>query len=129
MKKTFSVSTIVALSAILFASGISNVGIAHAEPAVVIHDWGKCTFAVTEGPPYQAVTTEDSMVVLTNSKNGNKILKCQAILDDPPEKAVRLNGASTGAQCSAFGELTDKWHTTVSASGHAKIVCLFKADK
>ena len=110
MKKTLILAS-------LFAVGISNV---NAEPAVIITDF-QCAGIDGNGG---SVSTTNSKVVITNSKNGVVNFKCHfSEVPNDTGKAVHHDYDSTGALCSTLTGSTDDWKMTVGRGGNAVLSC------
>jgi hypothetical protein len=118
------------VSGILAAVAMTTGGIfapALAAPAMHIGHDG-CTMGDGDGGvdffPDAKVTEVD-----TNSVNDNITYKCTADVPNHSGQAVIYNNENTGVQCgnTDFAVLTTDWQETVSASGHAKLVCHFKS--
>lgn len=115
-------------------SGVLAVGFTttvHAEPAFT--GWGGCSIWDGNG---DLQTSGSFHVVITNSKDGNTIVTCQA-KDLPNDSGVAVHydinnhpPAPYGGQCfiTVNNEMyfTDDWKVTVSASGNASGVCKFE---
>ncbi len=116
----------IAAAAILFlglAAGGSRDSVASADnnAATVI---GGFACGILDGNGV-VVGTTNSMAVITQSANGNAMLRCQADVTPPSSgQAARFDNASTGLLCSIPGVgATANWHETVSADGHATLIC------
>lgn len=94
--------------------------------ALVIDPAGTCYLLNGDGV---IVETSDSKVVLTQSSNGNKLLRCQATVANSTGRAVTYdtnnNPFFPGFECGAPLGGTTNWHQTVSASGEATLHCHF----
>jgi exopolysaccharide biosynthesis protein len=101
------------------------------QAAVVIKD-GSCTVRDSDGNDVQATEVHK---VITSSKNGNVMLRCQAKdIPNATGKAVVWDFNSTGGgRCGVIvgnGNFvfTSDWQQTLSADGRATIVCHVKTQ-
>ncbi len=115
----------VALGALFLATTLtSSDGIAEADGngAVVINDAG-CRIPDGTGTSVDADSYHE---VITQSQNGNTVLKCSVKgVANPTGQAVRFDFDSTGSPCTTNAGLTENWHSIVSASGNATLTCVF----
>jgi hypothetical protein len=118
------------LAALAMATGGSFIP-AIAAPAMHIGHDG-CTMGDGDGNGQffaDAKVTE----VDTNSANGNITYKCTADVPNHTGHAVKYDsennpvGPGLGCTNSAHDQVTLDWQETISASGHAKLVCHFKS--
>ena len=118
------------LLSVVFLAGFS--GAALADPAVII-DGENCLMIDGNG---SLTSTNDSKVIATQSRNGNSVWKCKAMLPNDTGMAVRWDSENNpffaGVQCNIptpFGiNSTTDWKITVSAEGDATATCRFKGD-
>ena len=120
MKKNKKNIFIVLAMVTMMAIGVATVS---AEPAVVIIGEGICGGLDGAGKQF---TSSDVHLVITNSRNGNVILKCKAKgVPNDTGKAVHWDAFNTGFPClTLVGGPTNNWHETVSASGNATVTCI-----
>lgn len=99
-----------------------GTGVASANSgALVIDDFG-CRLLDGNG---RITFTSSSHAVITQSENGNRVLKCSAKgLNNSTGKAAHFDRASTGYLCNAMGVITANWHNKVSKSGNSTLTCL-----
>jgi hypothetical protein len=89
---------------------------AFAEHAIVIND-NQCIILDGNG---DEIFPEDDAHNITTSQNSHYI--CEADVTPPPGgQAVHFDYGNTGLTC---GDGNFIWHETVSANGHAVVVCL-----
>ena len=112
-----------ALMAVAALSGFGTSTAYGSSPAVVINDFG-CILLDGDG---QMAWTSSSHAVITNSENGNRVLKCSAKgLDNSTGKATHFDSKDTGYLCMAYGVITADWRNVVSKSGNSTLTCLVK---
>ena len=116
-------------SMILFASlalALPAKSWADSERAAVVISGGGCTVMDADGNDVAATEVHK---VITNNKNGNTTLRCQAKdIPNATGKAVTWDFNSTGGKkCGVDVNgnfvMTSDWHQTLSADGRATIVC------
>ena len=116
-------ATLVA-SALIAVTALSSFGTSTAYgsgPALVIDDFG-CYLLDGDG---QMAWTSSSHAVITNSENGNRVLKCSAKgLENSSGKAAHFDLKNTGYLCMAYGVITADWRNVVSKSGNSTLTCL-----
>ena len=102
---------------------------AESEQAAVVINGGGCTVRDSSGAD---VLATDVHKTITNNKNGNVTLRCQA-KDVPNDtgKAVlwdfnNTGGRKCGIDVNGSFVMTDDWQETLSADGRATIVCHIK---
>jgi hypothetical protein len=113
---------VVGLGALLLAATLTGSdSVAQANNgAVVINDQG-CALLDGDG---NSISTSESHAVITNSKNGNTLLKCSVKgVANSTGKAVHFDFDNTGITCATNSGSTENWHETVSASGNATLTC------
>ena len=100
--------------------------------AVVITQEGGCLVRDSDG---NKIYVGDVHKVITNSKNGNVTLRCQATdVPNTTGQAVHWDTNNTGGgKCGIElnGEMvfTDDWRQTLSADGQATTICHIKKDQ
>ena len=103
-----------------------------ADPAVIIDD----QFCLVIDGNGNLTNTNDSKVIATQSKNGNAVWKCKAMVPNDTGMAARWDSENnpffSGVACNIptpFGnkETTD-WKITVSSEGDATATCRFNGD-
>ncbi len=89
--------------------------------AVVINDFG-CIILDGDG---NLTWTSKGHTVITDSENGNRVLKCSRKgLDNSTGKAAHFDMGNTGYLCNAYGVITTNWRNKVSKSGNSTLTCL-----
>ncbi len=91
-------------------------------PAVVIKD-GLCGVI---GPNGEFFTTQDSHIVISNDKNGNRKITCHGTLPgyiNPPTKAVHWDYESLGKLCNIGSGSTENWKAVITPSGKVMLSC------
>ena len=118
------VVAVLAVGAFLLITTFNGSGsdVAQGAAAVVINDQG-CGLLDGDG---NFVSADSDHTVLTQSNNGNAVLKCSVKgVANSTGKAVHYDFESTGIPCGILGGgVTENWEETVSASGNATLTCL-----
>ena len=130
--KIRSLAAIVAIAAIMIASGLLVAKPAYAAAAIVIKPAGGCAFFDGNGGFF---FTSNTQIVATSSANGNTMLKCSATnVANSQGHAVTYdtnnNPFGPGVECGIGSPngfvFTTNWHETISADGNAVAVCQYK---
>ena len=115
---------ILLFAAMLAITAIAGFGTANADSgkaAVVINEFG-CVILDGDGNMVRASKVH---TVITNSENGNRVLKCSAKgVDNSTGKATHFDIGNTGYVCNAYGVITANWRNMVSKSGNSTLTCL-----
>ena len=99
-----------------------GVASASADSAALVIDGFGCGLLDGNG---RIVRAESSHSVITQSANGNRVLKCSVKgVDNRTGKAAHFDYESTGYLCNAKGVLTKNWTNKVSKSGNSTLTCL-----
>ena len=116
--------TTLAAAALMVVTALSGFGTSTAYgsgPAVVINDF-ECILLDGDG---RMAWASASHAVITNSENGNRVLKCSAKgLDNATGKAAHFDLENTGYLCNAYGAITADWRNVVSKKGNSTLTCL-----
>lgn len=125
-RKTAVLAIIAAVILILVAFLVPAAGANNA--AVVIDPAGPCLLFDGDG---NLVPTTNTMIVITQSRNGNAHLKCQGDVPNNTGRAVHFdandNPISDDLTCNISGVgATLKWHNVVSADGKSTVTCHYK---
>ena len=119
MKKKLTVLALVLVATVVAASAAySN------NAAVIIRD-NVCGVLTGTGG---VLLTTDTQIVITQSANGNALLRCRVKgVPNPTGQAITYdtnnNPFFPGLACGVAGSSTQDWHQTISASGVATLVC------
>jgi len=119
-----SISLIIAI-ALLLVYEITSAN-AQNNAAVVINPDGECFVGDSNGV---GVSTFDTQIVITQSKNGITTLRCRAkgIFNDTG-RAVRYNFDTNPVPCLIIGGgdvfQTEDWQEVLSPSGVATVICV-----
>ena len=132
INKKLAFMAIPALTALLIGGSFGTVfaGVDSTGPAMVVkHNEDNqlvCPFIDSNLVVVQ-VSSDNAIIVETNSKNGNIKLVCHAedIFNDTGAEVV-WNFGNTGLVLGGFDLITEKWEVTVSADGNAVLQALFK---
>lgn len=101
-----------------------GVGVASADSAALVIDGRLCGLLDGNG---KIVLTNSSHSVVTQSANGNRVLKCSVKGVASTGRAVHFDFNNTGLKCDVGIleiKLTANWHNKVSKSGNATLTCL-----
>ena len=103
-----------------------SVGVASAEKAALVINAEHCTLLDGDG---DFVSASASHLVITQSANGNRALKCSVKgVPNSTGRAAHFDFKNTGLECnvSIFTPiLTSDWHNKASKSGNATLTCSF----